>query len=138
MGRCRVVQPDIVRLEISDGDWLDVKKDLTYGERMQASSAVIGEIRVAGGGNEGYMRPQFELAALAQILAYLVDWSLVDAGDKRIPIVTQAQKLAALKSLDDASVDEIGRAIDAHAERRAAEIADAKNNQAGTPVSAAT
>lgn len=133
MGRCRVVQPDIVRLPLSDGDWIEVKKDLTYGERTAASSAVIGEVKA-----DGWMRPHLEMATLAQITAYLIDWSLVDTGDKRIPIVTEAQKLAALKSLDDGSVDEIAKAIEAHAKRREAEIADAKNHPAGTPVSAAT
>ncbi len=131
MGRCRVVQPDMVRLQISDGDWIDVKKYLTHGERTQASASVIGEVRV-----DGWMRPNFEGASIAQIVAYVVDWSMVDSADKRIPCDTDVQKIAALKSFDDATVEEMSAVIEAHAKKMEAELAEAKKPKAGSSDSA--
>ena len=132
MGRCRIVQPATDRIPISDGDWIEVKRDLTYGERTHASAAVIGEVRA-----DGWMRPNLDGSA-AQIVAYLVDWSLVDMEDKRIPIRTDAEKLSAIKSLDEATVKEISDAIETHAKARDAELDAAKKLKAGTPESAAT
>jgi hypothetical protein len=128
MARCRVVVPETVRLTISEGDWLDVKKRLTYGERKKASASLVREVRA-----DGRVTPEFEMVGLAQVMAYLVDWSLVDAKGKQIPIDTDDRKLAALRSMDEATVEEIEQAIEKHAEAMDAEASDSKKTNAGSP-----
>jgi len=63
MGRCRIVTPESVRLPLSDGDFLTVKKELNAGEYH----ALV---------TEGAAGKPF-----AVVIAYLVGWSLVGLGD---------------------------------------------------------
>lgn len=133
MGRCRVVLPETARLDISDGDWLDVKKTLTYGDRQKMMGALVKELRA-----DGRMTPDLEMVGTSQILAYLVDWSLVDPRGKQIAIDTEARKLAAINSLDEDTVKEITAAIDAHIEAMEAEQDTAKKRKDGENASSAT
>lgn len=110
MPRCRMVVPETVRLSISDGDWLEVKKRLTHGERQRMFAMLSGRIEA-----NGRVLPNLEMVAIATSVAYLVDWSLVDIKGKPIAIETDAQRVAALNSFDDETVREIQRAIEAHA-----------------------
>jgi hypothetical protein len=119
MPRCRMVVPETVRLSISDGDWLEVKKRLTHGER-QRMFAMLREV-----GADGTLRPNLELLATGQAVAYLVDWSLVDLKGKPIPIETDAQRVAALNAFDEETVREIARVIGEHVSAMEAD-ADAK------------
>ena len=38
MSRNRFVKPETVRLPLSDEDWIDVKRSLTYGEAKRAAA----------------------------------------------------------------------------------------------------
>lgn len=127
--RLRFVQPDMVRLALSDGDWIDVKKELTIGERRKVMASVVKEMR-----QDGRMTPDLEMIGKGQILAYLVDWSFTDAQDKRVPIDTDAKKLAAIDGLDEASYKEIEEAINAHDDA----MKLAKNGQGGESQPSAT
>jgi hypothetical protein len=131
MGRCRIVMPEVVRISISDGDWIEVKKRLNYGEKVAASAALIQDMH-----GDGRITPRVDMmAGTAQVLAYLVDWSLVDTTDKRIAIDTDARKLAAVKMLDEATMREIETAITAHREQMERESEAQKNGQAGESAS---
>lgn len=130
MPRCRIVVPEVVRKPLSDGDWIDLKKRLTYGERNKMHAALVTEIR-----GDGRVTPNLEMIDAARIIAYLVDWSLVDPKGKQIDISTDTKKRAAIESLDEATVQEILAAIDAHiAEQDAARDAE-KNAQDGETAS---
>jgi len=105
MGRNRFVQPEIVRLELSDGDWVDVKKRLTVGEERAAFQAIVGEVNQA----TGWRRPNVEMVGIAEMVAYIVRWSFRDAQDLPVlPTVTT------IKSLDAASFNEIEAALEKH------------------------
>ena len=67
MGRCRVVEGERVRVPLSEGDYIDVKRDLNAGEYWDLLVA-LGE------------RQKF-----AKILAYLLGWSLTGRDDHPIP-----------------------------------------------------
>jgi len=99
MGRCRVVTPESVRLPLSDGDFLTVKKELNAGEYH----ALVVE-SAAG-------KP------FAVVLAYLVGWSLVGLGDQPIAYsLTQSadERRDVLGSLDVPTIVEIVAALDPH------------------------
>lgn len=133
MGRCRVVQPEMVRLELSDGDWLDVKKDLSHGDRKAGGKSVITEVKA-----DGWMRTDFDAATYAQIVAYVVDWSLVDPAGNKLPVSTPQQIIASLETVDEDTVDEISEVLDKHAKARKAAREEAKKLKAGTLATVAT
>ncbi len=82
MTRNRFVSPETVRLELSDGDWIEVKRRLTYGESQRLASAGLTSVKGE--------RPQdaevgidLERYNLTKLEIWLTDWSLRDARDKR-------------------------------------------------------
>jgi hypothetical protein len=109
------VTPSIVRLPLSDGQWLDVKQELTAGEE-RAMFAAMGELRpetrLAGSG----VREQW-------IVAYVLAWSLTD--DEGRPVAFSAGALDALRG---ARLAEIWDAINAHDER----VRDARDEEKKT------
>lgn len=115
MGKCRFVKPEVVRLALSESDWVDVKKRLTVGEERAAFQQIVGEVNSAG-----WRRPNIEMAGIAQIAAYIVQWSLVD--ERGMPV---AVSVDAIKSLDSASFTEIETVVEAHI--KAMEAEETKN-----------
>ena len=66
MARCRVVLPDTVRLPLTDGDFLIVKKELNAGEYIDSlTDSATGK-------------------AFPAVVAYLVGWTLVGVNDAPI------------------------------------------------------
>jgi len=114
--KCRFVKPEIVRLELSDGDWLEVKKRLSIGEERASFQQISGSIN-----NEGWIRPNVEMVGIAEVLAYLVDWSLIDANDKPVKVSKDA-----LLSMDPDDYKEIEEAVQAHIKKMDAERAHEK------------
>lgn len=100
----RFVQPEIVRLELSDGDWLEVRKELSMGEARRAMARTIKTMRA-----DGRIEPDLEMVGRAEIAAYIVDWSFVDAQDKRVPYTD-----AALDNLTSEAYSEIEAAVRTH------------------------
>ena len=107
MGRCRMVTPESVRLPLSEGDFITVKKELNAGEGLDL---------------EAEPAPR----TLPVILAYLVGWSFVGADNTPIPyspMQSVDERRATLRNLDTATMDEIVEALAPHlrANRRAVE-----------------
>lgn len=117
--RLRFVQPEVVRLDLSDGDWLDVRKELTTGEARKAMARTIKTMRA-----DGRIEPDIEMVGRAEISAYIVDWSFVDGKDKRVPFSESA-----LDNLTQADYAEIETAVRAHI---AAVEEERKNSQSGS------
>ncbi len=110
MGRMRFVQPLTVTLELSDGDTIEVKQRLTYGEEQQlANASIIGTVNDA-------MKPDIKLDmsryGMRRMAMWLVDWSFVGPDGKVMPITEQT-----LASLDSDTAKEIDDALDAHIAR---------------------
>jgi len=102
-----MVTPESVRLPLSDGDFITVKKELNAGEGLDL---------------EAEPPPR----TLPVILAYLVGWSFVGAGNEPIPyspMQSLDERRATLRNLDTATMDEIVEALAPHvrANRRAVE-----------------
>ena len=99
MGRCRVVVPELVRLPLSGGDYLDVTKELNAGEWYDMLLA------------------QSERKPFAKPLAYLVAWSLTGIADAPIPYdleMPEEVRRSTIRSLDTATIREIIAALDRH------------------------
>jgi hypothetical protein len=114
MPRSRFVTPEIVRLPLSDGDWIEVKKRLSVGEARYATSSFIGAFK-----QDGSRIPNLETLGMGQTLAYLVRWSFRDAQDLPVSV-----SLDALKALDMDTYREIEEAIEQHEQRVTLQMAD--------------
>jgi hypothetical protein len=121
-----------MRLDLSEGDWLLVRKHLTAGEERDAQARVIK----AGSFKQGE-KPELDLEHLgiAQAVSYLIDWSITDADDKPIRIRDQSYAFvaAALRNQTPESLREILDAIQAHDSAMTAERELQKKAQDGTP-----
>src|SRR5262245_3510955 len=120
--RCRFVQPEIVRLHLTDDDWIEVKKRLSVGEERAAFQAVVGEINPTS----GWRRPNVEMVGIAEMQAYIVAWSFRDAQDRPVTVSVDA-----IKQLDSATFREIEQAIEQHVATIEREIIAEKNVKGG-------
>jgi hypothetical protein len=105
----RFVSVDTVRLDLSHGDWIEVKRQLSYGDIQAVASKTRGD---------------FTAGELYFVAAALVDWSLVDEQDKRVDIDEEPARIAALKALKPSDFAEIDAAISKHFEAVNAEKKD--------------
>lgn len=117
MSRCRFVQPEVVRLPLSDGDWIDVKKELNAGEQRRVFSRLVKEMHF---GEKAEVNP--EQVGFSKVVEFLVGWSFTDADGKSVPVSE-----AAISNLDGDTYAEIVKAIDAHEEQLDAARAAEKN-----------
>lgn len=136
MGRLRFVTPDSRRIDIGDGDWIEVKKRLTNGELRKAQASAIKTVQ--GFGAEARYTPDSDVLGKAEVLAYLLDWSLEGLDGKRVRIDTEDKKRSAIDNLDPADFDIISTAVSKHVEEMEAERAESKKTPSGEPTLPAT
>ena len=128
MGRDRIVEPESIRLTISDGDYIDVKKRLNHGE-YDDHLARIAPYQTPG----EPIRMETRQIRTSKVLAYLLGWSLTHKS-KPIPMapdMPENARLDVLNSLDRQTFTEIHQAISAHEDKSDAEAEAAKNGQGG-------
>jgi hypothetical protein len=97
------VDPELVQLDLGDGLWVQVKRELTVGESMAIQQALIKSVRA-----DGRVEPDLSQVWKANICAYLVDWNLERHG-KRVPY-----SLDAVDNLSKQAWDRISSAVTAH------------------------
>lgn len=110
----RFVRPEQTTLQISNGDWLIVRKRLNTGENRGMFSRMTRT-------DEFKVNPM--QVGIATVSAYLLDWSLTDDNGKRVVIADQSVEAIekALDNLDLDSFQEIREAIEKHVEAMGAE-----------------
>lgn len=116
-----------VRLPLSDGEWIEVKAQLNHEEHQDLMEAFY----VTSERGELLRQPQKWADAI--VVAYLVDWSLTTTVIRGRP---RAEIQSALNNLEQESFREIQDAIEAHADRIAAERAEKKTIPSGGHASA--
>src|SRR5262245_15946049 len=118
----QIVQPQIVRLPLADGQWVDVKARLNHGEHTALYQRLYVETP------DGDLRRDPMAWADSLIAAYLIDWSALD-----LPIrgASVADVLSALKVIDHDDFVEIKDAVEAHVNAIAAERAEKKRARIG-------
>lgn len=117
----RFVKPQVTRLPLSGGDWIDVKRRLNTGEQHDLFARMLPPLVTPG----EKMQLQSKEVLLAKVSAYLLDWSLTDQG-RPVPVTD-----GAIKNLDPDTFGEIRDAIDAHETAMTTEIELAKKNLTG-------
>ena len=103
MPRCRYVQPDTVRYDLTDGDWIDLRKQLTAGERWAIDSAGLTE------GEDGATTRDLAQRSVAIRLGWIVNWSFIDPGGNQTKPTAET-----LTALDLETIAEIDQAIIRH------------------------
>ena len=109
-----------VRLDLSDGDWVLVRAELTYGQQQRlAASGLTGVDATATEGD----RLKVDLAAydLERLTVWLLDWSLVDADGERVLVSRES-----VEALHPDTAQEINAALDAYLEGEAAKKGQAR------------
>jgi hypothetical protein len=99
MSRCRVVAPEVVRLPLSDGDYLDVQKELNAGQYLELLTALV------------------DRKPFAKPIAYLVGWSLVGLNGQPLPYdldQPEDERRSTIGALDKGTLREITVALDKH------------------------
>lgn len=131
MAKVRFVEAATDRIPLSDGDWIEVKRDLNTGDQKKLEAAGLKPpTRVGGVGGVGgeIITPiDWEIYEIHRAAVFLTDWSFRGLDDKPFPLNNRDGQVSidALKALDPETFDEINKAIFAHVIKRAAE----KNGQ---------
>jgi hypothetical protein len=111
MRRCRVVAPEEVRLPLSDGDYVDVKKVLNAGEYRKLLYDQFKD------GEGATVRIDHAKVGIAKLLAYILGWSFVGFNETPLPYAPdQPEEIrrATLDNLDQDTYRELLAAINAH------------------------
>jgi len=108
VARMAFVKPEVVRIALKEGDWIDVKKFLTSGEEAYLAGA-----GVPGFSQETVGKQSFELdfvsLKFARMITYVVGWSFVDdKGNQTKPARDYVE------TLDPEIFKEIEEALDKH------------------------
>jgi hypothetical protein len=123
------VDPAEVRLELPHGQWIAVRKELNAGEHRRMLLRMMKPAPVPMNGRDAALLVDQTMATLSAILAYLLDWSFVDATGRPVVIrgASIEDKTAALEALKLVHFQEVSTAIQAHQEAvdRAVEAAKA-------------
>lgn len=116
MGRRRTASIDTVRVPLSEGDWLECKRELSVKDFRGVMDALTKGSAAA---------------SVARMLAWVHEWSLRDDRDKPIPVTEDGINALALKDFG-----EVNTALDAHIAAMDAEAE--KNDQSDPPAPATT
>lgn len=114
----RIVRPERKRIVLPDGDWIEVKSKLNAGEQREMFARMITNDMAVG--TDGRVGGSLDIdpvkGPMAQVLAYLLDWSVVDADGQVIGIKGEPPDVVAstLDLLDPDDYQEIVGAIQAH------------------------
>lgn len=125
MSRNRFASQDTTRIELSDGDWIEVKNELTHGEQARLNARMYGRVDV-GGVATGTVVPGIDIEAMAieTLAMWLTAWSFHRAVKKTV--VRDGQSVTeevlepveltrdAIAALDEATGDEVQGAIGRH------------------------
>lgn len=126
MAKCPIVRPESIRLDLPDGDWIEVKKRLNAGEYRAMVAAQYDT-------TADRMRINLEQMGLAKILAYTLAWSYVDLQGHALP-VTRDTVLA----IDPESFRQVLEVVERHDEAVDAELVTEKNAPTGSTPSIPT
>lgn len=115
------VRPEVVRLPLSGGRWIDVKKRLNAGESRKMFARVVKDMPAGG-------RPMLdpEQVGFTKLVAYVLGWSFTDDSGK--PVEFSA---TALDSVDPDLYAEMIKAVDDHEDAQDAARSAEKNAQGG-------
>ena len=107
MGRSRVIKPETIRVEISDGDYIVVRKELNNGQQKKLENCGLMPPMIVDG---RVVQPvDWERHDLERALVFLTGWSLADDNGELMPI-----DISSLRAIDPSTFEEINHAVVTH------------------------
>jgi len=103
MPRNRFIEPEIVRLFLSDGDWIEVKRELNIGEHKRLDAAGVRYQLF------GPPIVDWEAYHIGRAAVWLTAWSFRNAEDRPVELTIDA-----IRALDQETFNEIQTALTAH------------------------
>jgi len=131
MPRCRVVAPDVVRLPLSDGDSVEVKKTLNAGEYRKL---IYDQFKDTPDGER--ITLDHSKVGMAKLLAYIVGWTFVGFDGQPLPYRPDEPediRRATIDGLDQETYRELIAAVTAHEEREDAALEAQKKTRITEP-----
>jgi len=109
--RDRFASGAAVRLELSDGDWVLVRAELTYGQQRRLTFAGLTGVPSALADQGQGQRLTMDMATyhVERLCTYLMDWSFVDGDGQSVHVSREA-----IERLHPDTANEIDEALDAH------------------------
>lgn len=105
--RNRFVKPETIRIDISDGDWIEIKKTLNNGEMKRLETVGLKPATIIDG---KFFQPiDWEVHDIERCMVFLTGWSIHDENDKPVEV-----SAASLRAMDPESFSEINSAIMKH------------------------
>src|SRR5262245_7939061 len=139
----QVRPPEDCIIQLSDGDWILVKKWLTAGEANKVFSRMVKHMRSGEPNAQGESRPDIDydieqMGGLSQAVAYLLDWSAKGPDGKPLVIRDQSPRVIEemLLALPQDAYKDITDAIGEHVKKMEAERVARKNapaSESGSP-----
>ena len=111
--RPRFASGAAVKLGLSDGDWVLVRQELSYGQQRRLASAGLSGVpqALAEQGQGEALSIDLAAYALERLVAWVMDWSFRDADGDRVTVSREA-----IEALHPDTAAEINAALDAHIE----------------------
>jgi hypothetical protein len=146
MSRNRGVNPnDTTTLQLSDGDWIEVRKRLTSGEDrlMQRLTAKGYQKSESTDGGDAEWRIDYDVTKYApvRIASYVTSWSIRNFKGEPIPLPANyslEKRVQIVESLDEDTVGEMDDAILEHIRTQKEEREQEKKARAGGSIAPAS
>lgn len=96
------------RYELSDGDWVELRNELSFEEQRRVESGgLVGRVE---GGDMG-VEVDWAAYGVARLVGWIADWSFTDNGT-RVPVNRET-----VGRLSPATAEELDAVLTAHVER---------------------
>jgi hypothetical protein len=122
------VKPEVVTTNLPHGHHVTFKKRLTIREQREVQDEVFGFYR-----QDGSMKPNYKMLGIAEMAAYIVDWSFRDEKGAAVP-----PSISSIGGMSDEAYRMLDEALDAHKATVKKEDEERKNAQAGESALSAT
>lgn len=114
MPRDAFVDPNTIVLNLTEGDWIEVKERLTYGEQQRLASASLTSVQIKAGRSadaDTEINLDMQRHAIERIRTWVVDWSFRDKNGKQVKITQKT-----IENLKPDIADEINAKLDEYIE----------------------
>jgi hypothetical protein len=95
------------RVDLSDGDWVEFRKELSFSETQAVESGAL--VSRMGKTQEIEVEVDWPSYEVVRLASWISDWSFVDADGLREPPTRDA-----IRKLNQATAQELTAALDAH------------------------
>ena len=109
--RSRFASGAAVKLPLSDGDWILVRAELTYGQQRRLATAGLSGVPSALEGQGTPLSVDWAAFDLERLSTWLMDWSFIDGDGDHVVVSREA-----IESLSPETAAEIQEALNAHIE----------------------